>query len=84
LRSGRNRIIPFAGAAAGSNILHSSGFGTQGNFAAIGEGGLRIFLAKHVAIEVGYQLVYVKVDGAGFKDSSLSQLSLGFAHVFGR
>jgi hypothetical protein len=84
LRSGRNRVIPFVGAAAGSSIIHVSGFGTQGNFAAIGETGLRMFLAKHVAVEVGYKLVYVHVDGAGFKDSSLSQVSFGFAHVFGR
>ena len=83
LKGGESRVIPFVGGAAGGNIAHASGFGTQSNFAALGEAGLRVFVARHVALEIGYTLVYVHVKGAGFSDSSLSQISFGFAHVFG-
>ena len=84
LVSGEKRVIPYVGAAAGGDIVHFSGSGTNGNFAAIGQGGLRMFVTKHVAVDVGYNLVYVRINGLGFKDSSLSQVSVGFAHVFGR
>jgi hypothetical protein len=84
LVSGEKRVIPYVGAAAGADIVHYSVSGTNGNFAAIGQGGLRMFVTKHVALDVGYNLVYVRINGLGFKDSSLSQVSVGFAHVFGK
>lgn len=84
LRGGDSRLIPFVGGAAGGNIAHASGFGANSNFAALGEAGLRVFVARHVALEIGYDLVYVHIAGLGFSDSSFSQISFGFAHVFGR
>lgn len=84
LLSGEKRVIPYVGGAAGADVVHLSGVGTNGNFAALGEGGVRMFVTKHVAVDVGYSLVYVHIDGLGFKDSSLSQVSVGFAHVFGK
>ncbi len=82
-RSPNPRLLPFIGGAAGVNIAHASGFGTQGNFGALGNAGLRIFVAPHVALQAEYTLLWVHVSGDTFAESSLSQLSVGFATVFG-
>jgi len=66
------------------NVFHSSGGDTYGNFLAEGGGGVRIFVAPHVAIDIGYTLDYIRVSGVGFKDSSYSEVTVAFAHVFGR
>jgi hypothetical protein len=79
-----SKILPYLGGGAGGNILHVSGEGTVGNFLAQGGGGVRVFLAPHVAIDIGYTLDYVHVSGLGFKDSSYSEVTVAFAHVFGR
>lgn len=79
-----NKILPYLGGGAGGNIAHASGFGTAGNFLAEGGAGVRVFLAPHVAIDIGYSLEYVHVSGLGFKDSSFSLVTIGFAHVFGK
>ena len=81
---GTSRILPYVGGGAGGNVAHAGGLGTAGNFLAQGGGGLRFFLAQHVAIDVGYNLDYIHVSGVGFKDSSYSVVSIGFADVFGR
>ncbi len=79
-----SKILPYLGGGAGGNILHVSGYGTAGNFLAEGGGGVRVFVAPHVAIDIGYNLVYIHVSGAGFKDSTASEVTVAFAHVFGR
>jgi hypothetical protein len=77
------RFLPFVGSAAGVSILHASGFGSEGHFGAIGNAGLRIFIGPRVAFEAAYTLLYLHVSGATFPESSQSEISFGFAHVFG-
>ena len=60
-----SKILPYIGGGAGGNIAHVSGFGTAGNFLAEGGGGVRIFLAPHVAIDIGYTLDYIHLSGPG-------------------
>lgn len=79
-----NKILPYLGGGAGGNVYHISGEGSSGNLLAEGGGGVRIFVARHVAIDIGYSLYYIHMSGVGFKDSSFSVVSVGFAHVFGR
>jgi len=83
-RTASPKVVPFVGAAAGGDIAHVSGYGASGNFAAIGNAGIRIFAARHVAFEIGYELLYEHLTGLGFSDSTSSQISIGFAHVFGQ
>jgi hypothetical protein len=82
-RTPNPRFLPYLGGAAGANIAHAAGFGTQSNFGAIGSAGLRIFLARSVAFEANYSLVYAHISGATFQEYTESELSFGFSHVFG-
>lgn len=81
--TGNARILPFVGIGAGGDLVHTTLFGNDNHFAALAQAGLRTFVTKHVAIEAGYTLVYVRVKGVPFQDSSASQIAVGFAHVFG-
>jgi len=76
------KLYPFFGGAGGGNIAHASGDGTAGNFLMRGEVGIRYFLAKHVALDTSYNLVYVHESGVPFKYSSYSQIGIGAAMVF--
>jgi hypothetical protein len=76
------RILPYLGASAGVNILNVSGF-SDSRFLAQGGGGLRCFVARHVAIDIGYTLEYIHLQDASFGDSTASAITVGFAHVFG-
>jgi len=81
-KTGNPRILPYLGASAGVNILNLSGF-SDSRFLAQAGGGLRCFVARHVAIDIGYTLEYVHLEGASFGDSTASAITVGFAHVFG-
>ena len=80
---GNGRARPFLGATAGGNVAHASGVSTQGNAAFAGSGGVRVFVAPRIALDIAYNLVYVHVSGASFSESSESQIAFGFAHTFG-
>lgn len=80
--TGNPKFFPFFGGSGGGNIFHIRGTSTATNFVARGEAGVRYFVAKHVALDVGYNLVYIHVRGLGFKDSSTSQIGVGFSTVF--
>jgi len=81
-KTGNPRLLPYLGASAGVNILNISGF-SDSRFLAQGGGGIRCFVARHVAIDIGYTLEYVHIQGASFKESTYSAITVGFAHVFG-
>jgi hypothetical protein len=77
-----SRVRPYVGGSAGGNLLTGSGL-SDVHFLAIGGGGIRYFVAPHVAIDFGYGLYYVHSPGATFAQSTLSTITVGFAHVFG-
>lgn len=79
-----SRVLPYIGAAAGGTVGEAFGFGTSAHFSAEAGGGIRFFIVPHVAMDLGYELIYVRFPGAGFKESSISAITVGFAHVFGR
>jgi hypothetical protein len=81
-KTGNPRILPYLGASVGVNILNVSGF-SDSRFLAQGGGGLRCFVSQHVAIDIGYTLEYIHLQGASFGDSTASAITVGFAHVFG-
>lgn len=80
-RTGNSRFLPYVGASAGGNIIHIFGL-TDTRFLATGGAGIRYFVARHVALDIGYTLDYVHVAGLGFGDSTLSAITVGFAHVW--
>jgi hypothetical protein len=81
-KTGNPRILPYLGASAGVNILSVSG-SSDSRFLAQAGAGVRCFVARHVAIDIGYTLEYVHVAGATFSESTASAITVGFAHVFG-
>ena len=46
-----------------------------------GQGGLRMFVPKHVALDVGYRLVCVPITGLGFEHASFKR---AFSRVLAR
>ena len=81
-KTGNPRLLPFVGAAAGGNFLHVSGL-TDSRFVADAAAGLRYFAARHVAIELAYDLEYIHVSGGSFSQSTVSTIAVGFAHTWG-
>lgn len=82
VHTGNPKLYPYFGVASGASIAHVGGYGTASNFLLAGQAGIRYFLAKHIALDTAYNLVYVHVSGVPFKYSSYSQIGLGFATVF--
>ncbi len=80
--SATSRVRPFLGAGAGVNVLNISNVATASNFLAVGESGVRCFVSRNVSFNLGYNLIYVRIAGLGFKDSSMSLVSAGFSYVF--
>lgn len=76
------RLFPFVGAAAGGAIEHASGLGTAKQFAAVGEAGIKYFVARHASFDIAYNLLYVHVSGATFKQSTESLSVFGFSLTF--
>lgn len=76
------RLFPFAGGGAGASMVHFANAGGGHNFLAKAEFGVRYFAARHVALDVAYNLQYVRVAGDDFLHSSYSAVSIGFAHIF--
>jgi hypothetical protein len=82
-KTGDPRLLPFVGAAVGGNFLHVPGL-TDKRFVADAGAGLRYFLARHVAIELTYDLLYAHFAGASFSQSTSSTIAVGFSHTWGR
>jgi hypothetical protein len=80
VKTGDPKLFPFVGGGAGINTL--SGFGSGHNLLGKAELGVRYFAARHVAVDVAYDLEYVRSAGADFSQSSYSAISIGFAHIF--
>jgi len=75
-----DRFYLVAGAGVGVNNLKV--FESDTDLAVAAYFGPRVFLARHVALDIQYALLYRRFEGLGFKDSSASNLRVGFAVVF--
>ena len=75
--TGNAQFFPFFGVAAGGLIGHSGG--TESYFTARGEAGIKYFVASNVSFDAAYNLLYARVEGADFKESTLSMITLGFS-----
>lgn len=85
--TGNPRFFPFVGAEAGAIIAHAGGAGvfrgsTDSRFAAKGEAGIKYFVARNVAFEGAYNLLWAHISGLGFSDSSVSAIVFGFSYTF--
>jgi hypothetical protein len=69
-------MFPYLG--GGPGVIFT---GDASRFTALAEGGLRTFVAPRIAIDAGYVMRYVNTSGS-FRDSTVSILQVGFAHVF--
>lgn len=80
------RFLPFFGGEAGAAVQHlNAGFfgsATSSVFAAKAEAGIKYFLAQHISFELAYNLIYLRVSGGDFKDSTESLVGFGFAYTF--
>lgn len=81
-RVGSSPVYAFFGAGAGANVFRVSGVGANEYFLGQGEAGLRCFVSPVVAVDIGYNLWYLHINGLGFKDSSYSAIGIGFAYMF--
>lgn len=75
------RVFPFVGAEAGELIAHDN-YGTGHAFGAKGEVGIKYFVSHNVSVDTAYNLLYMYLQGGGFKDSTASMLSVGFSFTF--
>jgi hypothetical protein len=67
----------------GPGVVHARGFGdSTTRFAAVAFAGPRFFFTRNVAFDVRYQLTWIQIDGAGFKNASASSVLLGLTFVF--
>jgi hypothetical protein len=76
------KLFPFFGGSGGLSLYHNSG--TEHNFLAKGEVGVKYFLSQRFAFEVAYDLQYVRTPGQSFADSSDSVVTFGFSYLFGK
>ncbi len=82
VKEGR-RLVPFVGAAAGSNVLSFYYWGgTTHRLLVKGEAGLRIRVAPRTGFDVAYNLMYLRGSGNGFAQTTTSVVSFGFSHAF--
>jgi len=75
------RLFLFLGGAAGANTLsyYYWNSGTGHKFFADGEAGVRYYLGRKTAFEVGYKLIHIRGGGTDFASSSSSMLTFGFS-----
>ena len=91
------RFFPFFSVSAVANIAHVGGLGritvqgesidlrrgaTEGTFVLKPEAGIKYFVARNVSFDVAYNLLYARIDGLGFKDSTASLITFGLAYTF--
>ncbi len=77
------RIFPFVGAGGGINVLASSGSPTSHWGLGSGEAGVKFFVSQRTAFEVAYDLLYVNVKDASFRQASFGAITFGFTYTFG-
>ena len=76
------RLVPFIGAAAGSNVNSFYYWGgTEHRLLARGEAGVRIRLSPRTGLDVAYNLMYLRGSG-GFAQTTTSVVSFGLSHAF--
>ncbi len=77
------RLIPFAGVAAGSNIVHYSFWGgSNPTFIGKGEVGVKYALGKRFALDAAYNLMYRRNPEVGFTSETSSIVTFGFSWGF--
>jgi hypothetical protein len=76
------RWTPFAGAGAGSNIVHYGYWGTNRTLIAKGEAGVRYLVTPRVAVDLAYNLMYRRNADVGFTGNYTSVVTFGVAWRF--